>query len=149
AARTVAPPPGRLQPVRRGQPFGVYVDFAHTPQALRAALAAVRAVARGRVLLAFGHAGNRTEENRPLLGGIAAELADYFVITNDDAYPEPPAAIATAIEAGAREAGAVRWRQYEVLLDRRTAIRGLLERAQPGDVVLLAGKGHEAFLHVE
>ncbi|HEY7063225.1 MAG TPA: UDP-N-acetylmuramoyl-L-alanyl-D-glutamate--2,6-diaminopimelate ligase [Chloroflexota bacterium] len=149
AAPTIEPPPGRLQPVRRGQPFGVYVDFAHTPQALRAALGAVRGVARGRVLLAFGHAGNRTKANRPELGRIAAELADYFVITNDDAYPEPPADIAAAIEAGAREAGAVPGRQFEVVLDRRAAIRGLFERARPDDVVLLAGKGHEAFLHVE
>jgi len=149
AGRTIEPPPGRLQPVRRGQPFGVYVDFAHTPQALRAALTAVRAGTRGRVLLAFGHAGNRTRENRPVLGAIAAELADYFVITNDDAYPEDPEAIATAIEAGARGVGAVEGEQYCRLLDRRAAIRHLLGRAAPGDVVLLAGKGHEAFLHVE
>ncbi len=149
AARAIEPPPGRLQPVRCGQPFGVYVDFAHTPQALRAALAAVRAGTTGRVLLAFGHAGNRTRANRPELGRIAAELADYFVITNDDAYPEDPEAIADAIEAGVRQAGAAAGQQYLRCLDRRQAIRHLLARAAPGDVVLLAGKGHEAFLHVE
>src|SRR5579883_1958478 len=86
---------------------------------------------------------------QPVLRGIAAELADYFVITNDDAYPEDPEAIATAIEAGARGVGAVEGEQYCRLLDRRAAIRHLLGRAAPGDVVLLAGKGHEAFLHVE
>jgi UDP-N-acetylmuramoyl-L-alanyl-D-glutamate--2,6-diaminopimelate ligase len=149
AAATIKPPPGRLQPVRRGQPFGVYVDFAHTPQALRAALGAVRAVAQGRVLLAFGHAGGRTAENRPELGRIAVELADYFVITNDDAYPEDPAAIAAAIEAGVREAGAIPGERYVRCLDRREAIRHLLDRAAAGDVVLLAGKGHETFLHVD
>jgi UDP-N-acetylmuramoyl-L-alanyl-D-glutamate--2,6-diaminopimelate ligase len=149
AGRTVEPPPGRLQPVRCGQPFAVYVDFAHTPQALRAALSAVRAGATGRVLLAFGHAGNRTQVNRPELGRIAATLADYFVITNDDAYPEDPRAIADAIEAGAREAGGVAGERYGRCLDRREAIRHLLRLAAPGDVVLLAGKGHEAFLRVE
>ena len=149
AARTIQPPPGRLQPVSRGQPFGVYVDFAHTPQALRAALAAVRAVARGRVLLAFGHAGNRTKANRPQLGRIAAELADYFVVTNDDAYPEDPEEIADAIETGVRQAGAVAGERYVRCLDRREAIRHLFRRAGPRDVVLLAGKGHEAFLHIE
>jgi UDP-N-acetylmuramyl tripeptide synthase len=101
------------------------------------------------VLLAFGHAGNRTPANRPELGRIAVELADYFVITNDDSYPEQPEDIADAIEAGVREARAVAGTQYERCLDRRAAIRRLLARARAGDVVLLAGKGHEAFLHVE
>src|SRR5215212_9698647 len=144
----LAPPPGRLEPVDLGQPFGVYVDFAHTPQALRAALAAVRAVARGRVLLVFGHAGGRTAANRPELGAIAAAEADYFIVTSDDAYPEDPAAIAAAIEAGAREAGASPPARYAVCLDRREAIRRLIERAASGDVVLLAGMGHENTLRL-
>ena len=148
-ARSIEPPPGRLQPVSHGQPFGVYVDFAHTPQALRAALSALRAGTRGRVLLAFGHAGNRTRENRPDLGRIAAELADYFVITNDDAYPEDPEAIADAIEVGVRELGVARGARYVRCPDRRAAIRHLLAQARAGDSVLLAGKGHETFLHVE
>jgi UDP-N-acetylmuramoyl-L-alanyl-D-glutamate--2,6-diaminopimelate ligase len=144
----LAPPPGRLERVDVGQPFGVYVDFAHTPQALRAALAAMRGVCAGRVLLAFGHAGGRTAANRPLLGAIAAASADYFVITSDDAYPEDPAAIAAAIEAGAREAGATPHDRYAVCLDRREAIRRLIGRAASGDVVLLAGMGHENTLRV-
>lgn len=149
AAAAATPPPGRLEPVRCGQPFQVYVDYAHTPQALAAALRALRAIATGRVLLAFGHAGGRMAANRPRLGAVAAQLADYFVITSDDAYPEEPAAIAHAVEAGAREAGAQPGRDYVVCLDRREAIRHLLARAAPGDVVLLAGKGHEAFLQLQ
>jgi UDP-N-acetylmuramoyl-L-alanyl-D-glutamate--2,6-diaminopimelate ligase len=137
-----------MQPVGGTQPFRVFVDFAHTPQALDAVLRTLREAAPARVLVAFGHAGGRTASNRELLGSSAARLADYFVITSDDAYPEEPAAIAAAIEAGARGAGASRGRHYEVILDRQEAIRQLLGRAQPGDAVLLAGKGHESFLRV-
>ena len=148
AAPTIEPPPGRLQCVRR-EPFGVYVDFAHTPGALRAVLRAMRAATHRRVLLAFGQAGGRMAENRPVMGALAAEMADYFVITSDDSYPEDPAAIAAEVEAGARRAGAEPGRQYAVLVDRREAIRHLLERAAPGDLVLLAGKGHERSLRIE
>jgi len=148
AAPHLAPPPGRLEPVDLGQPFGVYVDFAHTPQALRAALAAARSAARGRVLLVFGHAGGRTATNRPELGAIAARGADYFLITTDDAYPEDPAAIAAAIAAGAREAGARPGEQYAICLDRREAIARLVREAAPGDVVLVAGMGHETSMRV-
>jgi UDP-N-acetylmuramoyl-L-alanyl-D-glutamate--2,6-diaminopimelate ligase len=144
----LAPPPGRLEPVDVGQPFGVYVDFAHTPQALRAALSAMRGICSGRVLLAFGHAGGRTAANRPLLGAIAAAGADYFLITTDDAYPEDPAAIAAAVEAGARDAGAAPEAQYAVCLDRREAIRRLIGLAASGDVVLLTGMGHENTMRV-
>jgi UDP-N-acetylmuramoyl-L-alanyl-D-glutamate--2,6-diaminopimelate ligase len=146
AARTARPAPGRLQPVRCGQPFQVYVDYAHTPQALRAVLAAVRVLRPRRVLLALSHGGGRTPSNRPALGAVAAAAADYFVITSDDAYPEDPGAIAAAIERGARAGGARPGERYVVCLDRRQAIRHLLGQAEPGDVVLLTGKGHETYL---
>ncbi len=146
AARQIGPPEGRLQPVACGQPFAVYVDFAHTPRALEATLLAARTAGPGRVLLAFGHAGGRTAANRPALGATAARLADYFVITTDDAYPEDPAAIAEAIAAGARAAGARCGEHYTICLDRRAAIRDVLTRARPGDVVVLAGMGHERTL---
>ena len=147
-ADTLRPPPGRLERVECGQPFRVYVDFAHTPQALQAVLLALQATAPSRLLLVFGLAGGRTASNRPVAGALAAQLADYFVITSDDAYPEDPAAIAAAIEAGAREAGALAGHRYAVCLDRRQAIRDILARAEPGDAVLLAGKGHETFLRL-
>ncbi|MBX5490921.1 MAG: UDP-N-acetylmuramoyl-L-alanyl-D-glutamate--2,6-diaminopimelate ligase [Chloroflexi bacterium] len=145
AARALQPPPGRLERVDCGQPFAVYVDFAHTPQALAAALRAIRAVARGRVLLAFGQASGRTAENRPAMGRAAAELADYFVITSDDAAPDEARAISADIARGAQAAGAGTDR-FRIELDRRAALRHLFARARPGDAVLLAGKGHERTL---
>jgi UDP-N-acetylmuramoyl-L-alanyl-D-glutamate--2,6-diaminopimelate ligase len=147
--RTLRPPPGRLELVDCGQPFRVYVDFAHTPQALRAVVAALRAAGPRRLLLAFGLAGGRMAANRPVMGELAADLADYFVITSDDAYPEDPSVIAAEIEAGVRAAGLTRGDRYTICLDRRQAIRELLRRAQPGDIVLLAGMGHEQSLHVD
>jgi len=113
------------------------VDFAHTPQALEKALDTVRSLTSGRVLLVFGLAGGRDHHNRPIMGKLAAAKADFFVISMDDPGEEDPAAIAEQIARGA-EAG-----DFSIDLDRRSAIRTVLARAQPGDVVLLAGKGHE------
>ena len=139
AALVQLPVPGRMNLVERGQPFAVIVDFAHTPQALEKALDTVRSLVGGRVLLAFGLAGGRDAANRPVMGELASRKADFFAITMDDPGYEEPAAIAEEIAAGARAAGG----RFTVELDRRAAIRLLFERAQPGDAVLLAGKGHE------
>jgi UDP-N-acetylmuramoyl-L-alanyl-D-glutamate--2,6-diaminopimelate ligase len=131
---------GRLDPVDLGQPFRVYVDFAHSAGALGAALAELRTLTAGRVLAVFGSTG-RSDHDRPGMGRAAAGGADYFVITTDDPVSEDPAEIARQVAAGAvsREPG----RDYEVELDRRAAIRRALSMARPGDAVLLAGKGHE------
>jgi UDP-N-acetylmuramoyl-L-alanyl-D-glutamate--2,6-diaminopimelate ligase len=137
AAAGQPPVPGRMNLVRAGQPFAVVVDFAHTPQALEKALDTVRSLAGGRVLLVFGLAGGRDHFNRPVMGQLAARKADFFVISMDDPGTEDPAAIAEQIAAGARGG------QHAIDLDRRSAIRRVLSRAEPGDVVLLAGKGHE------
>lgn len=140
-AATAQPPvPGRMNLVQQGQPFAVVVDFAHTPQALEKALDTVRSLVSGRILLAFGLAGGRDFANRPVMGALAARGSDFFAITMDDPGVEDPAAIAREIAAGARSAGAA---NFTVELDRRAAIRLLFERAEPGDAVLLAGKGHE------
>jgi UDP-N-acetylmuramoyl-L-alanyl-D-glutamate--2,6-diaminopimelate ligase len=97
----------------------------------------------GRLLLAFGLAGGRDFANREVMGALAARHADFLVITMDDPGHEDAAAIAAEIAAGARSAGARAGLDFVVELDRRAAIRLLFERAQPGDAVLLAGKGHE------
>jgi len=125
--------------VERGQPFAVIVDFAHTPRSLEEALDTVRSLVTGRVLLAFGLAGGRDAANRPVMGALAVRKADSVAITMDDPGDEDPATIAEQIAQGARSVSD----NFTVELDRRAAIRLLLELAKPGDAVLLAGKGHE------
>jgi UDP-N-acetylmuramoyl-L-alanyl-D-glutamate--2,6-diaminopimelate ligase len=135
----VASVPGRNEPVDRGQPFSVLVDYAHTPDALEQTLAGARRMAGpGRVLVVFGCGGERDRAKRPLMGEVAARLADLAVLTTDNPRSEDPADIAEQVRAGVR--------RPEVLAvepDRRTAIALALETAEPGDVVVLAGKGHE------
>jgi UDP-N-acetylmuramoyl-L-alanyl-D-glutamate--2,6-diaminopimelate ligase len=143
AARELGPVRGRMERVDEGQPYLVVVDFAHTPQALETALRTLRPHARGRLLTLFGQAGGRDPANRPAMGALAAELSDYFLITLDDPIHEDPRAIAFAIQAGAEAAGAARGNDFDIELDRRAAVRRLVQQAQPGDVILLAGKGHE------
>jgi UDP-N-acetylmuramoyl-L-alanyl-D-glutamate--2,6-diaminopimelate ligase len=143
AAVSQMPVLGRMNLVEHEQPFAVVVDFAHTPQALEKALDTVRSLVSGNVLLVFGLAGSRDYGNRPVMGALAARKADYFVISMDDPGHEDPATIAEQIAAGARSAGAREGERFSIELDRRAAIRALLTRAQPGDAVLLAGKGHE------
>jgi UDP-N-acetylmuramoyl-L-alanyl-D-glutamate--2,6-diaminopimelate ligase len=133
-----APPvPGRLERVDEGQPFEVVVDYAHTPEALEHALRAVREHSRARVLLVFGCGGDRDRAKRPLMGAIAARDADHAWVTNDNPRREDPAAIANEILAGAPRAA------LDVELDRAAAIRAAIAAATSGDVVLIAGKGHE------
>lgn len=131
---------GRLEPVELGQPFRVYVDFAHSGGALAGALAELRALTDGRVLAVFGTTG-RSDHDRPGMGRAAARGADFFVITTDDPVGEDPAELARQVARGAE--GRQPGRDYEVELDRRAAIRRALAAARPGDAVLLAGKGHE------
>jgi UDP-N-acetylmuramoyl-L-alanyl-D-glutamate--2,6-diaminopimelate ligase len=139
-ARPVA---GRLERVDAGQPFAVIVDYAHTPESLRKILTLLRPLTKGSLLAVFGSAGERDRAKRPAMAGVAAELADYFVITQEDPRLEKRAAILDEIARGAEEAGARRGDRYEVIDDRRAAIAHALGRARPGDTVVLCGKGHE------
>ncbi len=134
--QTLAGVPGRLERVDAGQPFEVVVDYAHTPDALALALAACREHVRGRVLLVFGCGGDRDRGKRPLMGRIAGASSDRAWITNDNPRGEDPAAIAAEIAAGSAQ-------PLPVVLDRRKAIGAALAEARAGDVVLIAGKGHE------
>lgn len=131
--------PGRMERVDRGQPFAVLVDYAHTPDALATVIETARGVASGhRVILVFGCGGDRDVAKRPAMGAAAA-AADLAVLTSDNPRSEAPAAIAAAAETGLRERGG----RYLVELDRREAIRAAMTAATDGDVVLIAGKGHE------
>jgi UDP-N-acetylmuramoyl-L-alanyl-D-glutamate--2,6-diaminopimelate ligase len=132
--------PGRLERVDLGQPFSVYVDFAHSAGALRSTLAELRPLTRGKLVTVFGSTG-RSDHDRPGMGRAAAEGADFFIITTDDPVNEDPAEIAREVAAGAE--GRVAGRDFDIILDRRAAIRRAVEMARPGDTLLLAGKGHE------
>ena len=132
--------PGRLEPVDEGQPFQVLVDYAHTPDALERALEAVRAFRPARVLCVFGCGGDRDRGKRPLMGAVAARLADRVILTSDNPRSEDPLAILREIEAGVRGASNVR-----TIPDRAEAIEAAIEETSAGDALLVAGKGHETY----
>jgi UDP-N-acetylmuramoyl-L-alanyl-D-glutamate--2,6-diaminopimelate ligase len=132
--------PGRMETFGGGRAPLAIVDYAHTPDALRKALGAVRAHCTGRLIVVFGCGGERDAGKRPLMGAIAAELADDIVITDDNPRNESPQAIAADIAAGI-PAG----RPFRIELDRARAIRDALSEATPADIVLIAGKGHEDY----
>jgi UDP-N-acetylmuramoyl-L-alanyl-D-glutamate--2,6-diaminopimelate ligase len=129
--------PGRFEPVDEGQPFAVLVDYAHTPDSLENVLRAARRLTEGRVISVFGCGGDRDREKRPRMGRIGAELSDLAVVTSDNPRSEDPGAIIDEILAGIASDG------VEVEPDRRAAIALALSRAEPGDTVVIAGKGHE------
>ncbi len=132
--------PGRLEPVEAGQRFQVLVDYAHTPDSLDNVLRAARPLAVGnRVIAVFGCGGDRDRGKRPLMGEAATRLADLTVITSDNPRSEQPGAVIEDIVPGAERGGGL----YQVEPDRRTAIRMALRAARAGDVVVIAGKGHE------
>jgi UDP-N-acetylmuramoyl-L-alanyl-D-glutamate--2,6-diaminopimelate ligase len=146
ALNTMPAVPGRLEAVNCGQPFGVFVDYAHTDDALKNVLTTLREITKGRLLLAFGCGGNRDAGKRAKMGKVAAELADFTFITTDNPRKEDPVKIAAQIEEGYRS---VRTDAFAVELDRRRALQQILAKAQPGDTVLLAGKGHETYQEFE
>ncbi|MBJ7332255.1 MAG: UDP-N-acetylmuramoyl-L-alanyl-D-glutamate--2,6-diaminopimelate ligase [Solirubrobacteraceae bacterium] len=130
--------PGRFEPIDEGQPFAVLVDYAHTPDSLDNVLRAARALTGGRVLSVFGCGGDRDRGKRPQMGEISARLADHTVVTSDNPRSEDPQAIVDEIMAGIVDRGEV-----EAIVDRREAIAAAVAQARPGDVVVIAGKGHE------
>jgi UDP-N-acetylmuramoyl-L-alanyl-D-glutamate--2,6-diaminopimelate ligase len=135
--------PGRFEPVDAGQPFSVLVDYAHTDDALRNVLQAARGITTGRLLIVFGAGGDRDRSKRTRMGRVAAQFADTAVITSDNPRSEEPMAIIRAIEVGFRESGQVS--QYQIIEDRARAIQEAIGLARAGDVVVIAGKGHETY----
>ncbi len=136
------PVPGRFQPVDAGQPFTVIVDYAHTDDALRNLIALARQMAAssgGRVITLFGCGGDRDRTKRPKMGQAAGAGSDFVVATSDNPRSEDPMAILAEVEPGLKSSGA----KYTIEPDRGAAIYLALDAAKAGDVVLLAGKGHE------
>jgi UDP-N-acetylmuramoyl-L-alanyl-D-glutamate--2,6-diaminopimelate ligase len=132
--------PGRLEEIPTGQGFQVFVDYAHTEDALQNVLTTLREFASNRLLVVFGCGGNRDAKKRPLMGGVVARLADYAILTSDNPRKENPSAIITQIRSGMQGAN-----NYEVVEDRYEAIARALTLAEKGDVLLIAGKGHENY----
>ncbi len=142
-ARAIAeqpPLPGRMEPVEHGQPFPVYIDYAHTPEALAAAASSAREMTRRKLVLVFGCGGDRDPGKRPLMGRAAGENADLVVLTSDNPRSEDPLAIVAAAEQGLLASGNT---HYLVIPDRRAAIRRAIAESDGASAVLVAGKGHE------
>jgi UDP-N-acetylmuramoyl-L-alanyl-D-glutamate--2,6-diaminopimelate ligase len=142
ALRSSKGPPGRFEKVGETRDFLVIVDYAHTPEALSRALKAARLLTRGKLYLVFGCGGNRDKGKRPLMGRVAEQEADSVILTTDNPRDEEPADIIREILSGMETAP-------EVILDRREAIRRAISRLAPGDVLLIAGKGHEDYMEIK
>lgn len=140
ALASVSRVPGRLEEIRAGAGFQVFVDYAHTDDALEHVLTTLREITPQRLLVVFGCGGNRDAGKRPSMGAVAGRLADHSILTSDNPRGEDPADILAQIRAGLGPSDS-----YEVIEDRRTAIREALRTAGEGDVILIAGKGHENF----
>jgi UDP-N-acetylmuramoyl-L-alanyl-D-glutamate--2,6-diaminopimelate ligase len=134
---------GRMERIDEGQPFTVIVDYAHTPDSLQKVLSILRPLTTGKLLLVFGSAGERDVQKRPIMGRIVAQIADFFVITDEDPREENREQILREIAAGAEALGKREGYDFLCIADRTAAIAVAFARAKAGDTVLLAGKGHE------
>ncbi len=133
--------PGRVEMLDTRTPYRVILDYSHSPDALSNILRTVREFCRGRLILVFGCGGERDKGKRPIMGRIAGELADYSILTSDNPRHENPMVILSSIEEGIAQTGA----KHEVIENRREAIRQAMEMAVGGDIIVLAGKGHETY----
>jgi UDP-N-acetylmuramoyl-L-alanyl-D-glutamate--2,6-diaminopimelate ligase len=131
--------PGRLEAVPAKRQFQVFVDYAHTPDALLNVLKTLRELLPRRLIVVFGCGGDRDRQKRPLMGEIVDQNADYAIVTSDNPRKEDPDAIIAEVEKGFRSD------HYEKIVDRTAAITRAIELAQPRDLVLIAGKGHENY----
>lgn len=137
--------PGRFERIDEGQPFSVVVDYAHTDDALWRLLTAAQAIKTGRILTVFGCGGDRDAGKRPKMGQVAVRLSDLVILTSDNPRTENPRSIIREIEAGIQELPVRDRSAYTVIPDRGEAIRYAIREARPGDLVLVAGKGHEDY----
>ncbi len=135
---------GRLEPVKTGYDFSVFVDYAHTPDALENVLKTAREFAKGRVICVFGCGGDRDRAKRPIMGEIAGRFSEYAIITSDNSRTEDPMAIIDSIEEGMKRSGT----RYTIIENRKDAIRYALQFAKPNDVIMVAGKGHETYQEI-
>ncbi|WP_201716942.1 UDP-N-acetylmuramoyl-L-alanyl-D-glutamate--2,6-diaminopimelate ligase [Rossellomorea arthrocnemi] len=130
---------GRFETVSEGQPFSVIVDYAHTPDGLKNVLETIRSITKGKVIVVVGCGGDRDRIKRPIMAEIACDYGDYAIFTSDNPRTEDPEGILRDMESG------VFGKQYQLIVDRKEAIKEALNHAKPEDVVLIAGKGHETY----
>ena len=136
--------PGRIEVLQTGTPYKVILDYSHSPDALQNILSTVRQFTRNRLIAVFGCGGDRDKGKRPMMGEIGGRLADHCILTSDNPRTENPMVILAAIEKGIKPTG----KSYEVIENRREAIRKALTMAEDGDVIVLAGKGHETYQEI-
>ena len=136
--------PGRFEMVMTS-PFSVMVDYAHTPESLEKLLQEARKISSGKIILVFGCTGDRDKEKRPIMGKIAALAADYSILTNDDLYTENQQDIMNMLEVGFIEADKKNPQDYKIIYDRKSAIEAAMNTAKAGDIILLAGMGHQKY----
>ena len=141
AVATLQGVPGRIQSVPNDRGFNIFVDYAHSPDGLTNIISSVREFTTGRVITLFGCGGDRDKTKRPIMGRIAAELSDYCILTSDNPRTEDPHTIISEIEAGTRETAT----PYEINENRREAIFAAIAKLNPGDSLIIAGKGHEDY----
>lgn len=132
-------PEGRLERIIAPKGYSVYIDYAHTPDALRSVILALKEIKKGRLIVVFGCGGDRDRKKRPEMGRIATEYADFVIITSDNPRGESPEEIIRDIEKGALK------NNYEIVVDRKEAICKALKEAESNDIILIAGKGHEKY----
>ncbi|MGM0369218.1 MAG: UDP-N-acetylmuramoyl-L-alanyl-D-glutamate--2,6-diaminopimelate ligase [Bacillota bacterium] len=137
--------PGRFETINAGQDYGVIVDYAHTPDGMKNVLQTAGELSTGDVIVVFGCGGDRDHKKRPMMGQLGIELADFAVVTSDNPRSEEPQNIIAEIEAGIEELEGVTSEDYQIIEERGAAITAAVNRAQPGDVVLIIGKGHETY----
>lgn len=135
--------PGRFEALDAGQNFSVYIDYAHTPDAVKNVLENVRIITHGRIIAVLGCGGDRDPIKRPIMGEIMGNLADYAIITSDNPRSENPADIAKEMEDGVLKSSCTD--AYEITLDRKQAIQNAIKMARQNDAVVIAGKGHETY----
>ncbi len=138
---------GRLEPVTSDKkvPYSVFIDYAHTPDALENVLNTIHEFSRGRIICVFGCGGNRDRAKRPIMGKISGDLADLTVITSDNPRNEDPMEIIETIEEGVKRTGS----EYVIIENRRDAIRYAMQNAKQDDIILIAGKGHEDYQEIK
>lgn len=144
ALRSFTSVPGRFELIEEGQDFAVVVDYAHTPDGLENILETAEAIKENRIIVVFGCGGDRDATKRPIMGRIAAEYGDVIYVTSDNPRTEDPVQIVKDVEVGVKKA-LRNGTSYEVIVDRREAIQKAIHEAKTGDIVIIAGKGHETY----